>query len=176
MSDNLQSTLAQPVVLLVVQGLWWCNDNRLTCVHTHRIKVLHVAHCNAVIVLVTYHLVLKLLPALPEVDKLTTLINIDRCSNIRFLAKNARCDIHAPIYIVSTDYNMRKNEVWNVRKYLMDACLSHTGFQKITEVGKTSFLSGVKVDTWINTTTEYCAMNARYEFNHQKANSSKVNP
>ena len=52
MSDDLQSTLPQPVVLIVAQGLRRCNHNRLTCVDTHWIEILHVADSDAVVILV----------------------------------------------------------------------------------------------------------------------------
>lgn len=66
MSNDLQGALAQPVVLLIVQGLGRRNDNGLTGVDAHGIKVLHVTNRNAIVVLVTHHFVLKLLPTLPR--------------------------------------------------------------------------------------------------------------
>ena len=65
MSDDLQSTLAQPVVLIVAQGLRRCNHYGLTCVDTHGVEILHVADSDAVVVLVPHHFVLQFLPTLP---------------------------------------------------------------------------------------------------------------
>jgi broad-specificity NMP kinase len=65
MSDDLQSTLAQPVVLIVAQSLRRCNHNGLTCVDTHWVEILHVADSDAVVVLVPHHFVLEFFPTLP---------------------------------------------------------------------------------------------------------------
>ena len=47
--DDLQGTLPQAVVLGVREGLRGCNDNGLTSVDAHRVKVLHVTHRDAVV-------------------------------------------------------------------------------------------------------------------------------
>jgi hypothetical protein len=38
------------------------------CVDAHRVKVLHVTHRDAVVVLVAHHFILQLLPPLPRQD------------------------------------------------------------------------------------------------------------
>lgn len=64
MSDNLDGSASEHVVLLIAQGLAGGDDNRVTSVDTKRIKVLHVAHGDAVVVGIADHLVFDLLPAL----------------------------------------------------------------------------------------------------------------
>jgi hypothetical protein len=64
MSDNLDGSASEHVVLLIAQGLTGGNDNRVTSVDTKRIKVLHVAHGDTVVVGIADHLVFNLLPAL----------------------------------------------------------------------------------------------------------------
>mmetsp|Transcript_129238 Transcript_129238/g.182227 ORF Transcript_129238/g.182227 Transcript_129238/m.182227 type:complete len:271 (+) Transcript_129238:422-1234(+) len=63
-SDDLQGTLPEPVVFIIVQGLRWCNHDGFTCMNAHRIKVFHVAHGDAVVVFVTHHFVLQFFPTL----------------------------------------------------------------------------------------------------------------
>ena len=64
MSDNLDGSTSEHVVLLIAQGLTGGNDNGVTSVNTKRIKVLHVAHGNTVVVGVTNDLIFEFLPAL----------------------------------------------------------------------------------------------------------------
>lgn len=64
-SNDLQCTLAQLVVLIVAQGLGRCDHNGFTSVDTHWIEILHVANRDAIVVLVPHHFVLELLPTLP---------------------------------------------------------------------------------------------------------------
>ncbi|KAI6760251.1 hypothetical protein HG531_013452 [Fusarium graminearum] len=64
MSDNLDGSTSEHVVLLVTQGLTGGNNDGVTGVNTKRVKVLHVAHGDTVVVGVTNDLVLKFLPAL----------------------------------------------------------------------------------------------------------------
>lgn len=53
-------------VLAVGEGLRGGHHDRVPRVHAQRVKVLHIAHCNAVVAAVAHHLVLDLLPA-PQV-------------------------------------------------------------------------------------------------------------
>mmetsp|Transcript_71241 Transcript_71241/g.189433 ORF Transcript_71241/g.189433 Transcript_71241/m.189433 type:complete len:233 (-) Transcript_71241:1460-2158(-) len=64
MPDDLQRALTEPEVLRVGEGHRRGDDNGVTRVDAHRVKVLHVAHRDAVVVGVAHHLVLELLPAL----------------------------------------------------------------------------------------------------------------
>ena len=63
-ADHIHRGRAQHVVVLITKRLAWRHDNRVTRVHTERVKVLHVAHRNAVVAAVAHNLVLDLLPAL----------------------------------------------------------------------------------------------------------------
>lgn len=64
-SNDLQCTLAQLVVLIVAQGLRRCDHNGFTSVDTHWIEILHVANRDAIVVFIPHHFVLQLLPTLP---------------------------------------------------------------------------------------------------------------
>ena len=54
--------LAQLEVLAVGQRLRWRDDDTVTRVDAQRVKVLHVAHGDAVVAAIAHHLVLDLLP------------------------------------------------------------------------------------------------------------------
>jgi hypothetical protein len=64
MTDDLDGSASEHVVLLITQGLTGGNDNGVTGVNTERIKVLHVAHGDTVVVGVTDDLIFNFLPAL----------------------------------------------------------------------------------------------------------------
>ena len=63
-TDDLDGSGTEHVVLLVAEGLGRSNDDRVTSVDTEGVEVLHVADSNAVVVGITDDLVLDLLPAL----------------------------------------------------------------------------------------------------------------
>eukprot|EP00123_Amoebidium_parasiticum_P018886 comp24311_c0_seq1/m.45726 comp24311_c0_seq1/g.45726 ORF comp24311_c0_seq1/g.45726 comp24311_c0_seq1/m.45726 type:complete len:317 (+) comp24311_c0_seq1:2722-3672(+) len=63
-TNGLDGCVAQHVVLTVTQRLRGCNDDGVTSVDTERVEVLHVAHSDAVVIGITHHLILYLLPAL----------------------------------------------------------------------------------------------------------------
>jgi hypothetical protein len=63
-SYDLDGSTSKHVVLLIAQGLTGGNNDRVTSVNTERIKILHVAHGNTVVVGVTDDLIFKLLPTL----------------------------------------------------------------------------------------------------------------
>ena len=46
----------------------WQSCYRLASVDPDWVKVFHVAHCDAVVVLVTHNLILELLPTLPAIE------------------------------------------------------------------------------------------------------------
>jgi hypothetical protein len=63
-TDDLDGSSTEHVVLLVRQGLTRGNDDTVTGVNSERVEVLHVANSDTVVVSVTDDLVLNLLPAL----------------------------------------------------------------------------------------------------------------
>ena len=64
MADNLDGEFAQQVDVVVVQGLARCHHDALSGMYAQRVKVLHVADRDAVVVAVANHLELDLLPTL----------------------------------------------------------------------------------------------------------------
>ncbi|GKT45601.1 LOW QUALITY PROTEIN: uncharacterized protein ColSpa_05782 [Colletotrichum spaethianum] len=63
-ADNVDSRSTKHVVVFVRQGLRGSNNDGVTSVNTERVKVLHIAHRDAVVLGITNDLVLNLLPAL----------------------------------------------------------------------------------------------------------------
>ena len=64
MSDDLDGGGSEHVVLLIAESLTGGDDNGVTSVNTQRVKVLHVANSDAVVVGVTDYFVFDFLPAL----------------------------------------------------------------------------------------------------------------
>lgn len=63
MADNLDGGGAKHVVFLIAQSLTGGNDNGVTSMDTERIKVFHVAYCDAVVVGIADDFVFDFLPA-----------------------------------------------------------------------------------------------------------------
>ena len=64
MADDFDRSTSQHMVFLVRQCLRGRNNNRVTCVDSERVKVLHVAHGDTVSVLVPHNLIFHFFPAL----------------------------------------------------------------------------------------------------------------
>mmetsp|Transcript_14351 Transcript_14351/g.31136 ORF Transcript_14351/g.31136 Transcript_14351/m.31136 type:complete len:348 (-) Transcript_14351:2028-3071(-) len=64
MTDDTDGGITKHVIFFIGKGLGRCHDDTVTCVDTKRIKVLHVAYGDAVVVSITDDLVLDLLPSL----------------------------------------------------------------------------------------------------------------
>ena len=52
------------MVLRIGERLGRCNNNTLASMNAQRIEILHITHGDAIVVTVTHHLVLYLLPTL----------------------------------------------------------------------------------------------------------------
>ena len=63
MANNADGKLPQPMVIAVRESLTRCYDNAFARMDTKRVKVLHVAHGDAIIRLISHHFVFYFLPA-----------------------------------------------------------------------------------------------------------------
>ena len=64
MAYDADSYLTELMILVVRQGLRRGDDNALSGVNAQRVKVLHVADRNTIVIAVPYYLVLYFLPSL----------------------------------------------------------------------------------------------------------------
>lgn len=62
-SDRLQCYISELLVVTVGEGLARCDDDTLACMDSHRVDVLHIAHCDTGIMRITDNLVLEFLPS-----------------------------------------------------------------------------------------------------------------
>ena len=63
LGDDIQSSGAQHLILVVAQGLGGCHDDGVAGVDAHGVQVLHVADGDDIALVVTHHLILDLFPA-----------------------------------------------------------------------------------------------------------------
>ena len=63
MAHYLYGKLAQPVIILVGESLGRGDHNRLPCVDSERVKVLHIAYGDAIVKAVTHHFILHFFPS-----------------------------------------------------------------------------------------------------------------
>ena len=63
LADDVQRGSTEHLVLLVAQRLGRSHNDGISCVHAHRVDVLHITNCDAVACAITHHLVLDLFPS-----------------------------------------------------------------------------------------------------------------
>ncbi len=61
-ADSVNRDGTNTMVLAVSHSLAWRNNNRITSVDTHGIKILHITHCEAVVVVVTHDFIFDFFP------------------------------------------------------------------------------------------------------------------